>query len=80
MWFYSRGCLVWGDRVVIFFLAVSDNDYFLGEIFLDSDMNFEDFSVDGVLVGIILVGCVIRCNVFRSNCFFRGDILVLDKG
>lgn len=50
--------------------VVSDSDYLFGEMFLDSDVNLEDLGVDGVLVGIILVGCVICCNVLWSNCFF----------
>ncbi|XP_070341352.1 C-Jun-amino-terminal kinase-interacting protein 3 isoform X15 [Equus asinus] len=60
--------------------AASDNDYPPGEIFLDSDMNPEDSSADGVLAGITLVGCATRCNVPRSNCSSRGDTPVLDKG
>ncbi|XP_070424949.1 C-Jun-amino-terminal kinase-interacting protein 3 isoform X20 [Equus przewalskii] len=60
--------------------AASDKDYPPGEIFLDSDMNPEDSSADGVLAGITLVGCATRCNVPRSNCSSRGDTPVLDKG
>ncbi|XP_014649077.1 PREDICTED: C-Jun-amino-terminal kinase-interacting protein 3 isoform X16 [Ceratotherium simum simum] len=60
--------------------AASDSDYPPGEIFLDSDMNPEDSSADGVLAGITLVGCATRCNVPRSNCSSRGDTPVLDKG
>ncbi|KFO34732.1 C-Jun-amino-terminal kinase-interacting protein 3 [Fukomys damarensis] len=60
--------------------AASDSDYPPGEMFLDSDMNPEDSSTDGVLAGITLVGCATRCNVPRSNCSSRGDTPVLDKG
>ncbi|XP_059979697.1 C-Jun-amino-terminal kinase-interacting protein 3 isoform X6 [Lagenorhynchus albirostris] len=60
--------------------AASDGDYPPGEIFLDSDVNPEDSSADGVLAGITLVGCATRCNVPRSNCSSRGDTPVLDKG
>uniref|UniRef100_A0A8C0NQA8 C-Jun-amino-terminal kinase-interacting protein 3 n=1 Tax=Canis lupus familiaris TaxID=9615 RepID=A0A8C0NQA8_CANLF len=60
--------------------AASDSDYPPGEIFLDSDVNPEDSSADGVLAGITLVGCATRCNVPRSNCSSRGDTPVLDKG
>ncbi|XP_037363712.1 C-Jun-amino-terminal kinase-interacting protein 3 isoform X5 [Talpa occidentalis] len=60
--------------------AASSSDYPPGEIFLDSDMNPEDSSADGVLAGITLVGCATRCNVPRSNCSSRGDTPVLDKG
>lgn len=80
MWSYSRGCSAWGDRAVTLPPAASDNDYPPGEIFLDSDMNPEDSSADGVLAGITLVGCATRCNVPRSNCSSRGDTPVLDKG
>ncbi|XP_057606802.1 C-Jun-amino-terminal kinase-interacting protein 3 isoform X11 [Hippopotamus amphibius kiboko] len=60
--------------------AASDGDYPPGEIFLDSDVNPEDSSTDGVLAGITLVGCATRCNVPRSTCSSRGDTPVLDKG
>ncbi|XP_053413809.1 C-Jun-amino-terminal kinase-interacting protein 3 isoform X4 [Nycticebus coucang] len=59
--------------------AASDNDYPPGEMFLDSDVNPEDPSTDGVLAGITLVGCATRCNVPRSNCSSREDTPVLDK-
>lgn len=71
---------MWGDRAVPVPPAASDSDYPPGEIFLDSDVNPEDSSADGVLAGITLVGCATRCNVPRSNCSSRGDTPVLDKG
>ncbi|XP_040829506.1 C-Jun-amino-terminal kinase-interacting protein 3 isoform X2 [Ochotona curzoniae] len=60
--------------------AASDSDYPPGEMFLDSDVNPEDSSTDGVLAGITLVGCATRCNVPHSSCSSRGDTPVLDKG
>lgn len=69
-----------GDGAVTLPPAASDGDYPPGEIFLDSDVNPEDSSADGVLAGITLVGCATRCNVPRSNCSSRGDTPVLDKG
>ncbi|KAG8506341.1 C-Jun-amino-terminal kinase-interacting protein 3, partial [Galemys pyrenaicus] len=60
--------------------AASNGDYPPGEIFLDSELNPEDASADGVLAGITLVGCATRCNVPHSNCSSRGDTPVLDRG